>query len=138
MVGCIIKLIEKQQKDLNGLISVAERILEEAAKDEYWSAGGSVWPVDLIQHVVLPEATELLMHAKNGEIYCRYGAAEFRLESHHFMCDSLAPLERTVLGGLISELQTEFMRLLYYYGELDTQTKQIFQGWKGNCPQKTD
>lgn len=126
MVGCIIKLNKKEQKALKGLISAAERILEEASKDKYCSEKCSIWPVSMIQKVVLPEAAELLLHAKNGEIYCSYSSAEFRLESYYMMCDSSAPLDKTRLGELISELQNEYRVLLYYYGKLDEKTKQMF------------
>lgn len=65
----------------------------------------SLWNLEQIQKVIVPEISELLSHAKKGEIYFKYGKEQRLLESSYLITDSLNHLSHTTLGKCILKLQ---------------------------------
>lgn len=65
----------------------------------------SLWNLEQIQKVIVPEISELLLYANKGEIYFKYGKKQRLLESSYLIIDSLNDLSHTVLGKCILRLQ---------------------------------
>jgi len=62
---------------------------------------------------VVREITELLQYAQNGTVYFKYGKAKSQrmLQSTYFMLDTFIPLDKTLLGIKIFELQDLYRKL---------------------------
>lgn len=71
----------------------------------------SLWNLDQIQKVIIPEITELLSYANNGKIYFKHGRKQRLLESSYLITDSLNDLSHTVLGKSILDLQNFYYSL---------------------------
>ena len=71
----------------------------------------SLWNYDQIINVVLPELTELLSYAKQGELFFKYGKKQRMLESSYIITDSMQDLNHTTLGGKLQELQKAYSSL---------------------------
>ncbi|MBE6536814.1 MAG: hypothetical protein E7673_02555 [Ruminococcaceae bacterium] len=65
----------------------------------------SLWNLEQIQKVIIPEISELLSYANKGEIYFKYGKKKRLLESSYLITDSLKDLSRTPLGEYVLKLQ---------------------------------
>lgn len=65
----------------------------------------SLWSFGQIQNIVLPELSGLLSHAKQGELYFKYGKKRRVLESTYIITDSIENLAGTELGKRILNLQ---------------------------------
>ena len=89
------------------LISLLVDILDCAEKEKkiILDGDGSLWSLEQIQKVVVPEMSELLSYAKKGVIYFKYGRKQRLLESSYLMTDSLSNLSHTALGECILKLQ---------------------------------
>lgn len=98
--------IEEFQKILSSVLKHAE--IEKACIIE---GKDSLWSISLIQNVVIPEISELLDHAKKGEVYFKHGKKQRLLESTYYMTDEVRNLYNTSLGRQIALLQ-------YYYDRL--------------------
>lgn len=88
---------------LNLLHEIVTCIDEECNKI---SVGGySEWDYSILRNIVLPEISELLVYARRGIVYFKYGKAHRQLQATYLLTDSLLPLNKTTLGFKISELQ---------------------------------
>ncbi len=98
--------IEEFQKILSSVIEYAE--IEKA-----WILEGkdSLWSLSLIQNVIIPETSELLDHAKKGEVFFKHGKKHRLLESTYYMTDEVKNLYNTRLGSQIALLQHYYDRL---------------------------
>ena len=98
--------IEEFQKILSSVIEYAE--IEKA-----WILEGkdSLWSLSLIQNVIIPETSELLDHAKKGEVDFKHGKKHRLLESTYYMTDEVNNLYNTRLGSQIALLQHYYDRL---------------------------
>ena len=65
----------------------------------------SLWNLEQIQKVIVPEISELLSYANKGTIYFKYGKKQRRLESSYLITDSLNDLSHTALGECVLRLQ---------------------------------
>ena len=65
----------------------------------------SLWNLEQIQKVIIPEISELLSYANKGKIYFKYGKKKRLLESSYLITDSLNDLSRTALGEYVLKLQ---------------------------------
>ena len=65
----------------------------------------SLWRLEQIQEVIIPEISQLLSYANKGEVYFKYGKKQRLLESSYLIIDSLNDLSHTVLGKCILRLQ---------------------------------
>ena len=98
-------------KNNNLFICLLVDILDCAEKEKNAILDGkiSLWNLEQIQQVIVPEIGELLSYANNGRIYFKYGKKQRLLESSYLITDSLNDLSHTDLGKSILELQN-----LYY------------------------
>ncbi|MBR0278091.1 MAG: hypothetical protein IJQ50_06500 [Clostridia bacterium] len=71
----------------------------------------SLWELSQIQKIIIPEISELLLYARDGKVYFKYGKKQRLLESTFFLTDSLKPLSRTNLGQGILMLQKIYNQL---------------------------
>lgn len=83
--------------------------LAEKEKNALVHGEASLWNLEQIQKVIVPEISELLSYANKGEIYFKYGKKQRLLESSYLITDSLDDLSHTALGKCILNLQN-----LYY------------------------
>ena len=92
----------------NLFICLLVDILDCAEKEKNTILDGKVsqWNLIQIQKVIIPEISELLSYANNGEIYFKYGKKQRLLESSYLMTDSLNDLSHTALGKSILKLQS--------------------------------
>ena len=65
----------------------------------------SLWKLEQIQKVIVPEISELLSYANEGKIYFKYGKKQRLLESSYLITDSINDLSHTALGKCILKLQ---------------------------------
>lgn len=65
----------------------------------------SLWNLEQIQKVIVPEISELLSYANKGKIYFKYGKEQRLLESSYLITDSLNDLSHTALGERVLRLQ---------------------------------
>lgn len=65
----------------------------------------SLWNLEQIQKVIVPEISELLSYANKGKIYFKYGKEQRLLESSYLITDSLNDLSHTALGECVLRLQ---------------------------------
>ena len=94
-------------KKNNLFIYLLVDILDCAEKEKNAIIEGkeSLWNLEQIQKVVVPEISELLSHTNKGEIYFKYGKKQRLLESSYLITDSLNDLSHTALGECILKLQ---------------------------------
>lgn len=88
-------------------ISILSDILADAKNETASIRAGvsSEWEYFQLEKVVIPEMSELLLYARAGEVYFKYGKKQRMLESMYLITDSLPSLGETSLGRRISELQ---------------------------------
>lgn len=87
-------------KLLEDIIACAEEELNYISKKHY-----SKWNEIQLQNVVLPEMRELLLYARNGRLFFKYGKKQRQLESTYMVTDSFEKLNMTILGRMILDLQ---------------------------------
>ncbi len=94
-------------KKNNLFICLLVDILEcaEKEKDAILDGKLSLWNLEQIQKVIIPEISELLLYANKGEIYFKYGKKQRLLESSYLITDSLNDLSHTALGEYVLKLQ---------------------------------
>ena len=94
-------------KNNNLFICLLVDILECAEEEKNAILDGklSLWNLEQIQKVIIPEISELLSYANKGKIYFKYGKKQRLLESSYLIIDSLNDLSHTVLGKCILRLQ---------------------------------
>ena len=94
-------------KNNNLFICLLVDILDCAEKEKNTILEGkdSLWNLEQIQKVIVPEINELLSHANNGKIYFKYGKKQRLLESSYLITDSLNDLSHTTLGECVLKLQ---------------------------------
>ena len=94
-------------KKNNLFICLLVDILECAEREKNAILDGelSLWNLEQIQKVVIPEMSELLSYANKGKIYFKYGKKQRLLESSYLITDSLTDLSHTTLGECILKLQ---------------------------------
>ncbi len=94
-------------KKNNLFISLLLDVLECAEKEETTILDGklSLWNLEQIQKVIVPETSELLSYANKGKTYFKYGKKQRILESSYLITDSLSDLSHTTLGKCILKLQ---------------------------------
>ena len=82
-------------------------ILDCAEKEKNAILDGkeSLWNLEQIQKVIVPEISELLSYANKGKIYFKYGKKQRLLESSYLITDSLNDLSHTALGECVLRLQ---------------------------------
>ena len=92
----------------NSFICLLVDILDCSEKEKNAILNGetSLWNLEQIQKVIVPEISELLSYANKGEIYFKYGRKQRLLESSYLITDSLNDLSQTVLGKCILKLQS--------------------------------
>lgn len=102
-------ILENQR--INSFIKALITVLgiAEQEKNSITEGRGSIWTLEQLQGVIIPEFSELLSYAKNGKIYFKYGKKQRLLESSYLITDSLNDLSHTALGECILRLQN-----LYY------------------------
>lgn len=95
-----------ENKIMNSFIKCLFFVLDCAEKEKKQILNGqsSPWNSEQIK-VVIAELSELLLYAKKGEIYYKYGPKQRRLESSYLVMDSLTDLSHTVLGESVLSLQ---------------------------------
>lgn len=100
-------------KKNNLFICLLVDILESAEKEKNAILKGkfSLWKLEQIQKVILPEISELLSYANKGKIYFKYGKKQRLLESSYLITDSLNDLSHTVLGEYVLKLQNLYNTL---------------------------
>ena len=96
---CFVRLLEE-------IVELATSELESNVTDRV-----SIWSVELLKNVVIPEMCELLQHAQNGKVFHKYGKGQRLLESTYLMADSLERLSDSMLGRKILELQNMYNSL---------------------------
>ncbi len=77
----------------------------EKEKSAIFDGKGSLWNLEQIQDVIVPEVSELLSYANKGKIYFKYGKKQRFLESSYLITDSLNDLSHTALGECVLKLQ---------------------------------
>ena len=94
-------------KKNNLFICLLVDILECAEKEKNAILDGklSLWNLEQIQKVIIPEISELLSYANKGKIYFKYGKKQRLLEASYLITDSLNDLSHTVLGEYLLKLQ---------------------------------
>lgn len=94
-------------KKNNLFICLLVDILDCAEKEKNAILDGklSLWNLEQIQKVIVPEISELLSYANKGVIYFKYGKKQRLLESSYLITDSLNDLSHTTLGKCILKLQ---------------------------------
>ena len=96
-----------ENKEINLFIKSLIAVLECAEKEKNVILDGkeSLWNLEQIQKVIVPEISELLSYANKGKIYFKYGKKQRLLESSYLITDSLNDLSHTALGECILRLQ---------------------------------
>ncbi len=94
-------------KNNNLFVCLLVDVLDCAEKEKNAILDGkeSLWNLEQIQKVIVPEISELLSYANNGKIYFKYGKKQRLLESSYLITDSLNDLSHTALGKGILKLQ---------------------------------
>ena len=94
-------------KNNNLFICLLDDVLDCAEKEKNAILDGkeSLWNLEQIQIVIIPEMSELLSYANKGKIYFKYGKKQRFLESSYLITDSLNDLSHTALGECILKLQ---------------------------------
>ena len=92
-IGLLVDTLECAEKEKNAILDGKE----------------SLWDLEQIQKVIVPEIIELLSYANKGKIYFKYGKKQRLLESSYLITDSLNDLSHTALGECVLRLQN-----LYY------------------------
>ena len=94
-------------KKNNLFICLLVGVLECAEKEKKAILDGklSLWNLEQIQKVIIPETSELLSYANKGKIYFKYGKKQRLLESSYLITDSLNDLSHTSLGEYVLKLQ---------------------------------
>lgn len=77
----------------------------EKEKNAILDGKDSLWSLEQIQKVIVPEISELLSYANKGKIYFKYGKKQRLLESSYLITDSLNDLSHTALGKCVLKLQ---------------------------------
>ena len=100
-------------KTNNLFICLLLNILDCAEKEKNIILDGkdSLWNLEQIQKVIIPEISELLSYANKGKIYFKYGKKQRLLESSYLITDSLNDLSHTVLGENVLKLQNIYNTL---------------------------
>lgn len=83
----------------------------EEEKNAILNGSLSLWNLEQIQRIIIPEISELLVYAKKGEIYSKYGKRQRLLESSYLITDSINDLSHTSLGECILKLQKIYNNL---------------------------
>ena len=94
-------------KKSNLFINLLVNTLDCAEKEKKAILGGkdSLWDLEQIQKIIIPEISELLSYANTGKIYFKYGKKQRLLESAYLITDSLNDLSHTALGNYVLKLQ---------------------------------
>lgn len=89
-------------------ISMLMDVLAYAEKEKNAILDGeeSLWNLEQIQKVIVPEISELLSYANKGKFYFKYGKKQRLLESSYLITDSLNDLSHTALGECVLKLQS--------------------------------
>ena len=106
-------MIENKRRSMQKFINQMERVLYESKSEVSKIRQGipSVWNLLRLEGVIIPEIDELLFHAKNGNIYFKYGKKQRMLMSTYLLTDSIEGLSSSQLGVEILELQEIYNRL---------------------------
>ena len=96
-----------ENKEMNSFVKSLIAVLDCAEKEKKAILDGkkSLWNLEQIQKVIVPEISELLSYASKGEIYFKYGRKQRLLESSYLITDSLNDLSNTALGKCVLRLQ---------------------------------
>jgi len=94
-------------KNNNLFICLLVDILDCAEKEKkaILDEKDSLWTLEQIQKVIVPEISELLSYANKGKINFKYGKKQRLLESSYLITDFLNDLSHTALGDCILKLQ---------------------------------
>lgn len=103
----VLGLEDNVMKKNNSFICSLVDILDCAEKEKNAILDGkeSLWNLEQIQKVIVPEISELLSYANKGKIYFKYGKKQRLLESSYLITDSLNDLSHTALGECVLRLQ---------------------------------
>lgn len=103
----VLGLEDNVMKKNNLFIYSLVDILDCAEKEKNAILDGkeSLWNLEQIQKVIVPEISELLSYANKGKIYFKYGKKQRLLESSYLITDSLNDLSHTALGECVLRLQ---------------------------------
>ena len=109
MVGSSCCILIDNVFDLEEYKMLLESIITLAQQEvTIISIGGSSrWNVNQLNHIVIPETTELIQHLMKGELFLKYGKSQRLLESMFLITDSLEMLGSTPLGIQIRKLQNK-------------------------------
>lgn len=96
-----------ENKEINLFIKSLIAVLDCAEREKSIILNGksSLWDLEQIQKVIIPEINELLSHASNGEIHFDCGNKQRLLKSSYLITGSLNNLSYTDLGKNILKLQ---------------------------------
>ena len=96
-----------ENKEMNSFVKSLIAVLDCARKEKNAMLDGkeSLWNLEQIQKVIVPEISELLSYANKGKIYFKYGKKQRLLESSYLITDSLNDLAHTALGECVFKLQ---------------------------------
>lgn len=101
--------MEKKFAFIYLLINILDCAEEE--KKTILNGKSSLWNLEQIQKIIVPEINELLSYANKGKIYFKYGKKQRLLESSYLITDSINNLSHTNLGKCIIELQNFYNTL---------------------------
>ena len=96
-------VMEKKSLFICLLVNILDCAEEE--KNAILNGKSSLWNLEQIQKVIIPEISELLSYANKCKIYFKYGKKQRLLESSYLITDSLNDLSHTALGECILRLQ---------------------------------
>ena len=100
------RIRKRKMLNIDSYINLLVDILNCAEKEKSAILNGEItqWSLEEIESIIIPEISELLLYAKNGKVYFKYGKKQRLLASTYLMTDS-KDLFHTILGAKISNLQ---------------------------------
>ena len=112
MVGSSCCILIDNMVDLEEYKVLLESIITLAQHEAtiICNGGSSRWNMDQLNHIVIPESTELIQHLMQNELFLKYGKRQRLLESTYLLSDSLEMLSSTSLGMQITKLQTKIFK----------------------------
>ena len=98
-------ILENEEVNLYVKSLIAVLDCAEKEKTAILNGNASLWNLEQIQKTIVPEISELLSYAIEGEIYFKHGKKQRLLESSYLMSGSLNGLTHTALGECILKSQ---------------------------------
>ena len=102
-----------ENKEMNSFVKSLVAVLDCARKEKNVILDGkeSLWNLEQIKKVIVPEISELLSYTSKGELYFKFVKKQRLLESTCLITDSLNELSHTALGKCVLNLQKIYYTL---------------------------